>query len=45
MGLIAPSIPNFIKADSAAQQVLKPLNHNTNPENVEGSKLKPESLS
>jgi ATP-binding cassette subfamily B (MDR/TAP) protein 1 len=45
MGIIAPSIPNFIKAGSAAQQVLKLLNHNTSAEYDEGSKLKPESLS
>jgi ATP-binding cassette subfamily B (MDR/TAP) protein 1 len=45
MGIIAPSIPNFIKAGSAAQQVLKLLNHNTSAENNEGSKVTPESLS
>jgi ATP-binding cassette subfamily B (MDR/TAP) protein 1 len=44
MGIIAPSIPNFIKAGSAAQQVLKLLNHNTNSEDDKGSKLRPESL-
>jgi len=44
MGIIAPSIPNFIKAAAAAQQVLKLLNHNTGPKKDE-LRLKPESLS